>query len=168
MSLPQERDLSANMEDYLETIYHLQRKHRVARVKDIAEALGVSRSSVSAALKSLNERGLIDYEPYSFVTLKKGGQAIAQEIVRRHETLREFFADVLKLEAGQAEANACRMEHAIDPEAIDRLILFLEFLRGCPRSGQDWLEAFNLFCRNGIDQTRCRSCIKQVSAKLLN
>ena len=57
------------------------------------------------------------------------------------------------------EANACRVEHAIDPETIDRLVYFLEFLKICPRSGDSWLAAFTKYCHEGIDENRCAQCL---------
>jgi len=158
--------LSASLEDYLEAIYHLQNTRRVARAKEIAEALKVSRGSVTGALKSLAEKGLIDYSPYSYITLKAEGEAIAREIIRRHGILKQFFAEVLQLATETAEANACRVEHAIDPETIDRLVSFLEFLKTCPRGGDDWLSSFTTYCRDGIDGNRCAQCLSEVTATM--
>jgi DtxR family transcriptional regulator, Mn-dependent transcriptional regulator len=61
------RDLSESMQDYLEAILTIQEKYQVARVKDIAEKLDILKGSVTGALKNLAEKGLINYEPYSFI-----------------------------------------------------------------------------------------------------
>ena len=45
--------LSENMENYLETILELESANKVARVKDIADRLGIQRGSASGALKNL-------------------------------------------------------------------------------------------------------------------
>ena len=47
----------------------------------------------------------------------------------------------------QAEDNACRAEHALDSEVIDRLVCFLNFLKDCPRTGEVWLRAFDRLCQ---------------------
>ncbi|MFN2359270.1 MAG: metal-dependent transcriptional regulator, partial [Desulfotignum sp.] len=52
--------LSENIEDYLETILRLQIRNKVARSKDIAEALNIKRGSVTGMLKKLAARKLID------------------------------------------------------------------------------------------------------------
>ena len=70
--------LSASLEDYLEAIFHLSAQSKVARSKDIAELLEVSRSSVTGALKTLSEKGLVNYKPYGFITLTDIGRAEAQ------------------------------------------------------------------------------------------
>jgi len=154
--------LSSNLEDYLEAISILQAENRVARAKDIAERLGVSRASVSGALKTLAERGLIHYEPYSFITLTAQGEIVARQVLERHRTLKDFFENFLRLDSELAEANACRMEHAIDSQVLERLIQFLEFVRHCPRGGADWLEAFHDVCRQKVemDLSQCRTCLE--------
>lgn len=151
--------LSSNLEDYLEAISHLQQEKRVARAKDIADYLGVTRASVTSALKSLGEQGLINYEPYSFVTLTDSGEVIASEIIRRHQALKDFFENYLLLPPEHADANACRIEHAIDTEAMDRLVSFLDFVKNCPRCGPDWLESFKLFCKDSQTRADCSICM---------
>ena len=60
MTIKQMEKLSASLEDYLEVIYNLSKQSRVARSKDIAEALGVSRASVTGALRTLTEKNLVN------------------------------------------------------------------------------------------------------------
>jgi DtxR family Mn-dependent transcriptional regulator len=79
--------LSASLEDYLEAIYHLIEGGRVARVKDIAERMSVQMPSVTGAVRSLAAKELVDHDPYSYVTLTPAGEAIAREVVRRHDVL---------------------------------------------------------------------------------
>jgi DtxR family Mn-dependent transcriptional regulator len=113
-------ELTASMEDYLEAILLLEKKHRVARVKDIAERLSVRMPSVTGALKSLKSRSLIEYEKNSFINLTPKGMKLAKSVLQRHEILVEFFSLGLGLEGESAEAQACRMEHAIDQETAGR------------------------------------------------
>ena len=61
--------LSSNMEDYLEAIYHISSKKQAARAKDISDRLKVNKSSVTGALRSLSEKGLVNYAPYDLITL---------------------------------------------------------------------------------------------------
>ncbi len=160
-------DLSESMENYLEVILALENDTKVARAKDIAEKLQVQRGSVTGALKNLGEKGLINYEPYSFITLTSKGKRIAREITHRHQVLKDFLLNVLQIDPVTAEDNACRMEHAIDKKTIDRLILFIEYIHVCPRAGEDWLKSFITYC--GKDETQraeCGQCIDDL--KTLN
>lgn len=158
--------LSASLEDYLEVIYHLEKANRVARAKDIADQMHVQRASVTGALKTLAGRSLINYSPYKTITLTDQGHRVAQEIIRRHETLKEFFITALQLDPERADANACRIEHAIGTAAIERLLQLLEFIKHCPRAGSDWLEAFANYCRTGGRNPDCRSCMETCLGKL--
>ncbi|OIP92404.1 MAG: DtxR family transcriptional regulator [Syntrophobacteraceae bacterium CG2_30_61_12] len=158
--------LSASLEDYLEVIYHLEKTHQVARAKDIAERMRVQRASVTGALKTLAGRGLINYSPYKFVTMTEQGERVAREIIRRHETLKEFFIIALQLDPERAEANACRIEHAIGKAAIERLVQLLDFIKNCPRAGPDWLQAFADFCRSDAREPNCRACLRACLKKL--
>jgi DtxR family transcriptional regulator, Mn-dependent transcriptional regulator len=158
--------LSASLEDYLEVIFHLEQSNRVARAKDIADQMSVQRASVTGALKALAGRGLINYSPYSYITLTETGRNIARDVIRRHDTLREFFISTLQLSPEEAEANACRIEHAIDPMAIDRLVHFLEFIKICPRTGMDWFKAFARYCKKGIQTSDCQHCLKECLERL--
>ena len=159
-------DLSENLEDYLETILELERTQKVARVKDIADHRGVLRGSVTGALKSLAEKGLINYEPYSFITLTEKGAAVAGEINRRHRVIKNFLGHVLQLDENTAEDNACRMEHAMDRAAVDRLVAFIEYIDTCPRTDAHWLEGFARHRQRGKKQPPdCSACMNKSMTK---
>ena len=152
--------LSENLENYLETILELQRDNTVARVKDIAERIGVLSGTVTSALRTLSEKGLVNYKPYSFITLTSQGERIAEEILRRHNVIKGFLRNVLLLDEARAEENACRMEHAMDKAAINRLVQFIDYVRRCPRAGEDWIANFNTFySRNRIAEAKCPECL---------
>jgi len=134
-------ELSESLEDYLEAIYHIIEARRVARAKQIARRLKVSSSSVTGALHALAERGLINYTPYNVVTLTERGREAASDVVRRHGVLREFFLKVLCVAETEADDAACRMEHAVSPEIVDRFVRFARFMRSSPE-GEAWLRSF--------------------------
>lgn len=156
-----DKDLSASLEDYLESIFHLEQENRVARAKDIADRVGVARASVTTALKTLAEKGLINYEPYTYVTLTTLGKKVAGEVVRRHKVLKDFFQNFLRLDPEHADANACRVEHVMDQAAFERLVEFLAFMRECPRTGPDWVDSFERVCRGAKSSEDCRKCLEQ-------
>ena len=136
-------EVTATLENYLEAISRITLEKGVARVRDIATALSVHKSTVTAALKSLAEKGLVNYEPYEVTTLTARGRRVALEVARRHEVIRRFLREVLLADNEAAEANACRMEHVMDKDILHRLSLFAEFVKECPRTGEDWLQRFS-------------------------
>lgn len=159
-------DLSSSLQDYLEAIFHLEKANRVARAKDIADEMNVQRGTVTGALKALSEHKLINYTPYNYITLTPKGRRLAKEVVCRHETLKEFFIMALRMDPEDADANACRVEHAIDPIAFERLVSFLEFLKSCPRAGDDWLESFARFCHEEVRSEDCEQCLEACLEKV--
>ena len=72
--------LTPSLEDYLEAILNLESQYRVARVKDIAKTLEVQMPSVTGAVKNLKEKGLVNYEKNSFISLTDKGMEIAKSI----------------------------------------------------------------------------------------
>ncbi len=153
-------ELSSTQEDYLETIYRLERKKRVARPRDIGDRLDVAGSSVTAALQNLSEKGLVNYEPYGLVTLTEKGLLEARKVLTRHRILEDFLANVLDLEDERAQATACEMEHAVDPVALERLVCFLAYFREHSEDGQDKLEEFRDFLED-CNEDVCRKCVDQ-------
>jgi DtxR family Mn-dependent transcriptional regulator len=156
-------ELSESLEDYLEAILNLEKTSKVARTKDIAEKLSVKPGSVTGSLKVLGEKGLINYSPYSFITLTPQGKKIAQEIRNRHQTLKHFLHKILQVDDATAEATACRMEHAIDPESLEKLVCFVDFIQSCPRTGPDWLERFTEHCASETPHgEKCAPCLSEL------
>ncbi len=155
MTVVRSRKLSSSLEDYLEAIYEIVREKGAARAKDIAERLDVGRSSVTGALKSLAGRRLVNYAPYDIITLTDDGRAVAAEILRKHEVLREFFVKVLSIEKSEADSVACKMEHAISETVLERFVEFVEFVDRCPRGSTKWIEGAGYYCQR---ETRSRDC----------
>jgi len=159
--MPKQPAISASQEDYLETIYHIAAEKRAARANDIAKAMNVKASSVTGALRILADKGLINYAPYDLITLTAEGESAAQEVVRRHEVLNDFFSRILGISSEDAETAACEMEHALPQAVLNRLIQFIQFLDLCPRAGSDWIDSFRAFCRDGVIEDRCVACTFQ-------
>jgi len=132
--------LSESQEDYLEAIFHIVAEKRAARVKDIAQRLGVNPSSVTVALGLLSEKGLINYAPYDIITLTSRGMKISKNLVRRHEVLRDFFLNVLSVDIDVADKAACSMEHALPGQILDRLTQFLNFIERNPNCLREFRE----------------------------
>jgi len=143
-------NLSASLEDYLEAIFNLAGESDAARSKDIAELLGVSKSSVTGALRVLKKKRLVNYNPYDCVTLTKTGQAAAAAIVRKHNILKSFFVNVLDINMDIAQQAACKAEHALGTGVIARLLLFIEFVTKENKNGYDLTSKFRQFCKNRL------------------
>lgn len=153
-------ELSASQEDYLESIFFLSREGGSARPKEIASRMKVRAASVTGALRALAEKALINYVPYSSVTLTDAGREIAGRIAVKHEALLHFFTQVLGIPVDEAEEFACTMEHSIPDHILKRLVGFAEYTEKCPGFNASWQEnAEAYFCKaQGLDARRCEQC----------
>ncbi len=111
---------------YLETISLLREHSTEARVTDIAKELGVSKPSVHSALHELERRGLIRHEHYGEVILSPEGEKASAEIRRRHSLLTRFLREIVGVSAQAAERDACRIEHYLSPETMERIAAMAE------------------------------------------
>ncbi len=137
--------LTENAEDILEAIYAISREKKVVRVKDIAGRLKTTNASVTVALKSLSKKGLVVHEHYGYVELTEEGEKIAKKIHERHKLLYEFFHEILGLPSDTAEQDACRIEHYLSKEGLQRIVKFIEFIKKCPEGAPIWLTNFYYF-----------------------
>ncbi|HBF33085.1 TPA: DtxR family transcriptional regulator [Candidatus Sumerlaeota bacterium] len=152
--------ISGSMEDYLETVYQIVQEHQVARPKDIGKALGVTGPSVTKALRWLADHGFIHYAPFELVTLTEKGEKAAKQVVRKHEALRDFLVRVLAVEAKEADEAACKLEHALSPDILERFIQYADFVDTCPRNRGKCFERFAWHCnQNQTTSDNCETCV---------
>ncbi len=157
-----DESLSASLEHYLEAIFHIESKKQAARAKDIGERLQVKGASVTAALRILAQKKLINYAPYDLITLTTKGRAIAENIVHRHATLQHFLVNVLAIDEKEAEKAACKIEHDISNTVVERLTQFIKFLEACPLKGKGWLKGFSDYCEHGKKHDQCERCLLEL------
>lgn len=111
-------------EDYLEQILMLLEKKGYARSIDIAAGLGVSKPSVSVAMKKLRENGYISMGSDNNISLTDKGYAIARKIYDRHQALTRFLVR-LGVSESTAREDACRIEHDISEETFSAILKML-------------------------------------------
>ena len=116
--------LTQSLEDYLEMVHMLRLANGLARVKDIAAALGVKMPSVAKAMVELKKMGLVRQEPYSGVELTEEGERVAAMILNRHILLKGFLIKLGVSEA-IADKDACCMEHILSAETLEKIEEFV-------------------------------------------
>ena len=114
------------MENYLETIYLLEKEHGHAHIKDIAGSIKIKMPSVTQALKKLKEEKLLEWEHYGTASLTKKGSLLAEQIFSRHKTISDFLCLVLGVDEGSAEEDACKIEHIISPNTFKKMQIFMK------------------------------------------
>ena len=65
--------IQESAENYLETILILSQHHETVRSIDIVNELGVTKPSVSVAMKNLREHGYINMDSNGFISLTQPG-----------------------------------------------------------------------------------------------
>ena len=107
-------------EDYLKTILILRNENGIVRSTDVASYLKISKASVSRAMKLLCEGGFLTMEEHKQLHLTELGASVAEEILERHCILMELLLSI-GVPAAVAEQDACRIEHVISRETLERV-----------------------------------------------
>lgn len=109
---------------YLETILKLKQKQGNVRSVDVVTEMGFAKSSVSEALKQLCASGYTEIAQGGYINLTPKGHLVAVKILERHHVLTEFLKKIGVSEE-TAETDACRVEHVISDETVDRIKIFI-------------------------------------------
>ena len=118
-------NIRKSSEDYLEQILIIREQKGEVRSIDIAAGLGVTKPSVSVAMKRLRENGYIQMDENNLITLTDIGYKIASNIYDRHKTLTRCLL-LLGVEEPMAREDACKLEHDISQTAYEALVEFLK------------------------------------------
>ncbi len=147
-------------QEYVEVIRDLEREFKVARVKDIAERRGVSRSSVSIALNQLVKKELITHEQYGHISLTPAGQELAQDLERKHQAIKKFLTSILGISEPVADKDACTLEHHMSNETLDRLSDFVEFVEKCPHKLKEIIVLYRDCIQLFPKKIDCETCVE--------
>lgn len=112
--------LQESGEMYLETILILSRERGAVRAIDVGEYMGYSKPSVSRALGLLKQGGYVQADEEGYLSLTESGREVAEKILDRHRLMTEFLVRI-GVSRETAEADACRLEHAISDESFEAI-----------------------------------------------
>lgn len=104
--------IQESAENYLEMILMLQQRKGYARSVDVAAELGVSKPSVSFAMKNFRENGFVTMDDAGHIELTDSGRIIAERMYERHSMLYNFLV-ALGVDEPTAYSDACKIEHDI-------------------------------------------------------
>ena len=120
--VPMRSNESAEM--YLESILLLQQKQGHVRAIDIARHTGYTKPSISRAVGLLRTHEYITVDPSGFIELTESGKTLAEKIFERHRILTAFLEHV-GVSAETADDDACKIEHVISDETVEKIKAFL-------------------------------------------
>lgn len=124
---------SANIEEYLETIFRLlQNTDHYVKTGDLAEALNVKPASVTQMIQKLAAKKYLVYEKGHGVHLTIKGRKAALDVLRRHRIAERLLVDLIGVSWDEAHEVACNWEHILTPELCKRVLDRLEQPATCP------------------------------------
>ena len=119
--------LTHTKEEYVRSIYKLAGFERASiRVSDLAEFLGLAKSTVSERLKELISikfvEPCVDSNGYRLTTkgLKK-----AKALTYRHRILETFLHTTLNVPEDDVHKEACQLEHGCSDALLERIAAYL-------------------------------------------
>ena len=147
--------ISKSLEEYLKTMYVLNKQNGNVRVTDIANKMNCTKASVNKAINNLKENGLINYESYGKIELTSEGEELAKKILEAYDIVYIFLKEVLNLEEEHAEEEAEKIKLAITDDTINKLAKYVHKELGL----------YSLDCDYDINREKCRSCARRASSK---
>lgn len=125
-------EVTHSMGHYLMAVRDQLKEMGYARVTDVASRLNVSRSSVSAALASLRDKGYLTEDKNHFFQMTKEGQNLAAQIYANHLLLATFFHKILGVKEDAALVDACQIEHLLSAETSRKLYCMVHYFLDNP------------------------------------
>ena len=119
-------------QEYLEAIYKRQEGENPVSTSALAEDLKVSQPAITEMLRSLENKGLIEYRPGKGATLTGEGNEKALGVIRRHRLWERFLVDVLGMDWDKVHDQACLLEHVTSPEMEEKMASLLGNVDTCP------------------------------------
>jgi DtxR family transcriptional regulator, Mn-dependent transcriptional regulator len=117
---------------YLEAIYYMWSEGEPLRSARLADWLGVSRPTVTVAVRRMAGYGMVRMNKRKESELTAVGRRAAEAIVRRHRIMERWLTDGLGLDWVTADEEAARLEHAVSEVVERRLYEVLGRPTTCP------------------------------------
>ena len=151
-------ELTESLEKYLLAIYEIVKVNQAARVKDVSNYLKIGGPATSDAVKTLAERGFINYVPYGIITITSKGKKKAEEKLFRHRTISNFLEKVLMVENEKVSQSAKQIEYSMPEDVLRKFVSFLTFMDKCSCKEPKWVKSFHKFLEQGKMQKKCLLC----------
>jgi len=109
-------------EDYLEAIFAHSAQHSSPPcAQDLSTVLHIAEKDVRTHMDELAQQGDVFLEGDGRILLTEKGIATGKQIIKKHEVLQSFLSEILGMDRSSASDEACKIEHAVSDETIDRL-----------------------------------------------
>lgn len=116
--------IGRSKEEYLKAILIVKKKYGACRCVDVANHLGVTNPSTSAAVKKLEKEGFVERNDWRILLTPKG-QELAESLYEKDMFFTNWFK-AIGVSEETAEVDACLVEHAISDETYIKICDFLK------------------------------------------
>ena len=147
--------ISKALEEYLKTMYVLQKQNGNIRVTDIAEKMNCSKPSVNKAINNLKAENLVNYESYGTIELTEEGSHLARKILEKYDIVYLFLKEVLNMNEEEAKSEADKIKLAMNDNTINNLAKFVHKELGL----------YSLDCDYDINKEKCIECARHTKSK---
>lgn len=156
-------ELTESLEKYLLAIYYIIQENKAARVKDVSKYLNIGGPATSDAVKTLAERGFINYVPYGIITITEKGEKRAEEKIYRHKTISNFLEKVLQVDSENVQDSAKSIEYAMPEDVLEKFVSFLSFMENCSCKEPKWVKSYKYYATQGEMQDKCKTCMTKTN-----
>src|SRR5436309_7611141 len=125
-------DLTATVEDYLQSIYSLEPEGQRIISARLAGWMRVTPPTAWATVRRMARDGLVSVDAKKTIHLTKRGRELAEKVARRHRLSERFLNDVLGLGWAEAHDEAHHFEHGLTPAIEGRIFSLLGNPTTCP------------------------------------
>lgn len=129
---PEEIRPTHTVEDYLMTMFVMERDHDEIVAARLAEMLNVTPATVAMTLKRMERDNWITGKGRKGLHLTETGRAAAHSVIRRHMLTEWLLVKVLNVPISQTHDEAHNIEHAISPQLEERMRQALGDPQVCP------------------------------------
>ena len=145
--------ISKALEEYIKTMYILEKQNSKIRVTDIAKKMNCTKASVNKALHILKDENYINYETYGSIELNENGKDLAKKVLEAYDIVYIFLKEVLELDEENANKEAEKLKASMSDETLNKMAKYVHKVLGLR----------SLDCNYDINNEKCRSCKKRVS-----
>ena len=147
-------EISKSLEEYIKTMYVLQKQKGIIRVTDIAQKMKCTKASVNKAIKQLKEKAYVNYEKYGKIEITKDGVKLAKKVLEAYDIVYLFLTELLGIEKKEANLEAEKMKQSMEDATLNKLAKYV----------QNQLGIQTLECNYDINNEKCIECSRRIKA----
>ena len=148
-------EISKSLEEYIKTMYVLQKQKGIIRVTDIAQKMKCTKASVNKAIKQLKEKGIHPGLAVVIVgEITKDGVKLAKKVLEAYDIVYLFLTELLGIEKKEANLEAEKMKQSMEDATLNKLAKYV----------QNQLGIQTLECNYDINNEKCIECSRRIKA----